>query len=323
MTLGQKIAWDNSVLPFELDRSGIRGRVARLGDVLDRILAGHGYPAEVEDLLAEAAVLTALIGPAIKLRWRLSLQVRGDGPVRILATDYFAPAGEGAPARMRAWASFDRDALRDAAAGAEPFGLLGEGVLAVTIDQGRHMLPYQGIVELGGGGLAEALARYFSQSEQLPTRFAVAAAREGQGREAGWRAGGLMVQQMPAASGGDDEAVRSAAERAEDWRRTNILIDTVERDELVGPEVAPTDLLVRLFHEEVPRVFPAQPITFGCTCSREKAEAVLRQMDPAERARAVTADGTITVDCQFCGARYSFAPEELGTPPAGDGPDGA
>ena len=104
MTLAGRIAWDDTVLPFQLDRADIRGRVGRLDSVLETILGQHDYPAPVAALVAEAALITALIGQTIKLRWQLSLQIRGDGPVRLIATDYFGPAEEGAAgadARLR------------------------------------------------------------------------------------------------------------------------------------------------------------------------------------------------------------------------------
>ena len=113
MSLGARIAWDDTVLPFQLDQSDIRGRVARLDGVLDRALEQHDYPAQIEALVAEMTLLTALIGQTVKLRWKLSLQVRGDGPARLIATDYYAPTEEGAPARIRAWASFDERRLTD------------------------------------------------------------------------------------------------------------------------------------------------------------------------------------------------------------------
>ena len=105
MSTGTQIAWDDSVLPFQLDASGIRGRIARLDGVLDQVLKQHAYPSVIEALVAETAVLTALIGQTIKLRWKLSLQVRGKGPARLIATDYYGPTEEGGPARMRAYAS--------------------------------------------------------------------------------------------------------------------------------------------------------------------------------------------------------------------------
>ena len=174
MTSLSQIAWDDTVLPFQLDRSDIRGRVARLDGVLDRILAQHRYPSVVEALVAEAAVLTALIGQTIKLRWKLSLQIRGNGPIRIIATDYYAPSAEGGSARMRAWASYDAERLDTDAPG---FPQIGSGYLALLLDQGSGTTPYQGITPLAGGSLSACAETYFAQSEQLPTRFALSFGR--------------------------------------------------------------------------------------------------------------------------------------------------
>lgn len=176
MTLGSQIAWDDTVLPFQLDRSDIRGRVARLDGTLEEILAQHSYPPEIEALVAEATLLTAMIGQTIKLRWRLSLQIRGDGPARLIATDYYAPTDEGAPARIRAWASYDENRLEP---GGNPFDQIGRGYFAIVIDQGKGMAPYQGITPLAGGSLRACAESYFAQSEQLPTRFALSFGTDG------------------------------------------------------------------------------------------------------------------------------------------------
>ncbi|MEM7710428.1 MAG: Hsp33 family molecular chaperone HslO, partial [Pseudomonadota bacterium] len=135
--------WDDTVLPFQLDSSDIRGRVARLDGVLDQVLAQHAYPPAIEALVAEMSLLTALIGQTVKLRWKLSLQVRGDGPARLIATDYYGPTDDGAPARIRAYASYDAPRQAEMTlAGAEPFDLIGKGYFAILIDQGQGMEPY-------------------------------------------------------------------------------------------------------------------------------------------------------------------------------------
>ncbi|MFC2969965.1 Hsp33 family molecular chaperone HslO [Acidimangrovimonas pyrenivorans] len=334
MTLGSKIAWDDTVLPFQLDRSDIRGRVARLDGVLDTILAQHDYPPQIEALVAEAALLTALIGQTIKLRWKLSLQIRGDGPARIIATDYYGPREEGAPARIRAWASFDEERLDPKA---KPFDLIGKGYFAILIDQGAGTTPYQGITPIAGGSLSACAETYFAQSEQLPTRFAISF---GQSREPGqplqWRAGGVMLQVMPKASpfatgGGSAEGGLLHAtdilhgEAEENWNRANMLLDTVEDLELIGPKVHATDLLVRLFHEETPRVFDAQPVEFGCTCSADKVRQSLSIYSAKDIGTMTTDAGIVTADCQFCGAHYEFDPKTLGfeaeNPPEEDAGD--
>ena len=165
MTIGTQLAWDDTVLPFQLDLSDIRGRVARLDGTLDRVLKQHNYPVPIEALVAEACLITALIGQAMKLRWRLSLQIRGAGAVRLIATDYYGPTDDGQAARMRAYASYDENAVLEG----WPFDLIGEGYFTVLIDQGEGMTPYQGITPLSGGSLSACAESYFAQSEQLPT----------------------------------------------------------------------------------------------------------------------------------------------------------
>lgn len=320
MTFGQKIAWDDTILPFQLDNADIRGRVARLDGVLDGILKQHNYPAVIEALVAEMALLTALIGQTIKLRWKLSLQVQTKGAVRMIATDYYAPAKEGEPARIRAYASFDADKITDAA----PFGQLGEGYFAVLIDQGPGSEPYQGITPISGKALKDCAEAYFAQSEQLPTRFVLSF---GKSTEAGgaehWRAGGVLLQHMPQASpfaqgGGSGEGGLLQPEDLvqgddrENWNRVNILLDTVDDLELIGPSVPPTDLLVRLFHEEQPRVFDMQPVRFGCTCSEERVRNSLSIYSAQDIGTMTTEDGIVTADCQFCGKHYRLDPGTLG-----------
>ncbi len=319
MTIINQIAWDDTVLPFQLDRSDIRGRVARLDGVLEHILSRHEYPAPVAALVAELALLTALIGPTIKLRWKLSLQVRGNGAIRTIAADYYAPETEDGPARIRAWASFDAERLTKD----DPFTQIGNGYFAILIDQGAGNLPYQGITPLAGGSLSACANTYFAQSEQLPTRFALAYGNSQlPGDRVRWRAGGLMLQTLPASrvaneGGSGENGLLEAADilqgaESEDWGRANHLLDTVEEMELIGPTVAPTDLLVRLFHEETPRVFDPQRVEFGCSCSADRVRGTLSIYSAKDIAHMTTPEGIVTADCQFCGAHYQFDPRSLG-----------
>ena len=319
MTQGTKIAWDDTVLPFQLDDVDMRGRVARLDGVLEGILKQHDYPPQVEALVAEMALLTALIGQTIKLRWKLSLQVQSKGAVRMIATDYYGPEKEGEPARIRAYASYDADRLTDDA----PFEQIGEGYFAIMIDQGKGMTPDQGITPLAGGSLAACAEAYFAQSEQLPTRFSLSFGKSsGPGEPEHWRAGGIMLQHMPKASPlsasgeGTGEVLKAddlvEGDEAENWNRVNILLGTVEDLELIGPSVPPTDLLLRLFHEEQPRVYDAQPVRFGCTCSEDRVRQSLSIYSARDIEKMTTDDGRVTADCQFCGAHYDLDPVTVG-----------
>lgn len=321
MTHAKQLAWDDTVLPFQLDKSDIRGRVARLDGVLSGVLRQHKYPPQVEALVAEMTLLTALIGHSIKLRWKLSLQVQSKGAIRRIATDYYGPSKEGEPARIRAYASFDADQLSKGA----PFDQIGQGYFAILIDQGEGTQPYQGITPIAGGSLAACAEAYFAQSEQLPTRFSLSFGRSSEpGVAEHWRAGGIMLQHMPksslSATAGEatGEGGLLAAtdllkgDDSENWNRVNILLDTVEELELIGPTVSPDDVLVRLFHEETPRVFDAQPLRFGCTCSEERVRQSLSIYSAKDIAKMTTAEGRITADCQFCGAHYDLDPATVG-----------
>ena len=323
MSLTSQIAWDDTVLPFQLDRCDIRGRICRLDGLLNQVLSQHDYPEKIEALVAEMTMLTALIGQTIDLRWKLSLQVRGDGPARILATDYYGANEAGEPARIRAWASFDKDRLDE---GDTPFDLIGKGYFAILIDQGDGMKPYQGITPIAGGSLTSCAETYFAQSEQLPTRFQLTAGRSTlPGGVEAWRAGGVMLQHMPKASpsvetgegGGGDDGVLIASDLLEDdaeenWNRANILLSSVEEIELIGPTVQPTELLLRLFHEEEPRVYDAQSVKFGCSCSEDKVRNSLSIYSAKELTHMTTDKGEIVADCQFCGAHYVMDPATVG-----------
>jgi molecular chaperone Hsp33 len=325
MTDVNSSGWDDTVLPFQLDNSDIRGRIARLDTALAGILQQHDYPPQVEALVAEMALLTALIGQTIKLRWKLQLQVQSNGPVRMIATDYYGPEEDGAPARIRAYASYDADRLTDGA----PIDQIGEGYFAVMIDQGAGMTPYQGISPLSPESLSKSAEGYFAQSEQLPTRFELSFGKSTlPGEPERWRAGGVMLQHMPKASPfaaqseGSGDILKPAdllgGDEHENWSRVNILLDTVDDLELIGPTLEPSDVLLRLFHEELPRVFEKQRVHFGCTCSEDRVRQSLSIYSARDIGTMTTDEGRVTADCQFCGAHYDMDPLTLGFEAAKD-----
>ena len=307
---------DDLVLPFRTVRSGVIGRLVRLGPAVDEILSHHSAPEPVSQTLGEAVALTAMLGTALKIDGKLTLQTKTDGLLDFLVVSYEPPG------RLRAYARYDKKRVGDN--DIDPGELLGEGHLAITIDPGEDMERYQGIVALDGEGVGDAALSYFRQSEQLPSFIRLAVARHYTAGENGapgrwqWRAGGLMIQHLPSAGGTDpdlDEAFEIDAlenEEDDDWERTRILASTVEDHELLDPTLAPERLLYRLFHEEGVRAFPVAPIEAYCRCSRERVAAFLKSFGAAELTDMREPDGSISVTCEFCTKSYKFAPDELG-----------
>ena len=298
------------VLPFQLEASGARGRLVRLGPVADEILNRHAYPEPVLLLLGEAVTLTAMLGAALKFEGKFILQTQSNGPVSFLVVHYSTPG------HVRGYASFDRDHLaRSPNGGGETQPLLGDGHLAMTIDPGAGMERYQGIVALAGKTLVDAAHQYFDQSEQIPTFIRIAVARHfaaGEGANPGrwsWRAGGLMVQKLTREGGrpesGDLTQPTGATAGDDGWRRAQALAATVEDHELLDPALPPERLLYRLFHEEDVRAFEAAPLDAQCNCSRERVETMLKQFSPDELG-GMAEDDVITVTCEFCNIPYRF-----------------
>ena len=307
---------DDRVLPFSVEPLDVRGRVVRLGPAVDHILSQHKYPPPVARLVGEAAALTVLLGSALKMEGRFQLQTKSDGFIDMLVVDFDAPDS------IRAFARYDEAKLADAPASGD---LLGKGHLAFTIDQGNEMSRYQGIVALEGQGLEAAAHEYFLRSEQIPTLVRLAVAENVTGEGATWRAGGLMVQFLPASSDrqrqadlppGDAPAdyVVEEPEVDDAWVEARTLAETIEDHELVDPTLSSERLLFRLFHERGVKVFPPQPVHDACRCSRERIEAMLRRFTPQERTDMIGDNGQIGVTCEFCSVHREFDPREFDKP---------
>jgi molecular chaperone Hsp33 len=299
---------DDFVLPFQIESSGARGRLVRMGPAISTILGQHDYPEAVSNLLGEAMTLTAMLGASLKFDGKFILQTSSEGPVSFLVAHYYAPGN------IRGYASYDESAV-DAVTGGgqEQARLLGQGHLAMTIDQGPEMDRYQGVVPLEGANLSEAADLYFRQSEQLPTFIKIAIARHyeaGKDDQPGswsWRAGGLMVQKLT----GEGGTPRTNGHDEDDaWTRARLLAATVEDHELLDPLLAPERLLYRLFHEERVRAFDATALSAFCQCSRERVEQMLASFTQDDIADMVE-DGRVKVTCEFCNSRYEFAAAEL------------
>jgi molecular chaperone Hsp33 len=312
-TRGLALPQDDLVLPFRTVRSDVVGRVIRLGAVVDAVLSRHAYPEPVSHALGEALALTAMLGSALKVEAKLILQTKTDGALDLLVADFVAPG------KVRGYASFDKSdaGLAEAKGRGDQGVLLGKGHMAMTIDPGSDKDRYQGIVPLEGEPLVDAAHTYFRQSEQLPTFIRLAVARHygpatGEGQRVwAWRAGGLMVQQLPREGGKRPDAAASEDDDEENWNRARHLAATVEDHELLDPTLSPERLLYRLFHEEGVRVTPTTALAAECRCSRARIQGYLQRFGAEELKDMREPDGGITVTCEFCSRKYRFASAEI------------
>ena len=278
-----------------------RGRIARLGSVLDAILASHNYPATIEKLLAEALTLTALLGSLLKEpQGQLTLQAQTEGgPVDLMVCDYLG--GE-----LRGYIRHDAEKL--AGLPDEPTlpDLFGKGYLAITFDQPLAKERYQGIVPLEGKNLGEAAQSYFAQSEQIPSLVRLAAEKRGNH----WFAGGLLLQHLPEGEEGR-ERLHTRLDHP-DWPHVAILGGSVKAEELTDPTLPLDDLLWRLFHEEDElRTLAATALRRGCRCDPDYVRSVIARFPEDDRAAMVGEDGMIRVDCAFCSTSFSIDPGEV------------
>jgi molecular chaperone Hsp33 len=278
-----------------------RGRIARLGPVIDSILANHGYPPVIERLLAEALTLTALLGSLLKEpRGQLTMQAQTkSGIVDLMVCDYLG--GE-----LRGYVRHDPEPLEAASANPSLKELFGEGFLAITFDQPVSDERYQGIVPLEGKNLAEAAQSYFAQSEQIPSLVRLAAEKKGEH----WSAGGLLLQHLPEGEEGRDR-LHTRLDHP-DWPHVAILGGSVKSGELTDAALPLDDLIWRLFHQEDEvRTLPAVPLSRGCRCNPDYVRSVIARFPADEREAMVGDDGVIRVDCAFCSSSFAIVPDEL------------
>jgi molecular chaperone Hsp33 len=290
---------DDLAAPFQIEGQPARGRLVRLGPVVDDILSRHDYPEPVARLLGEACALAALVGASLKFEGRLIVQAQGDGPVNYVVADYDTSGG------LRGYCRFD--AVRLAALEAERPGasaLLGQGLFIMTVDPTGGKDRHQGVTAIAGDTLALSAEAYFDQSEQVPTRVRLAVGQVHDAMGLRWRAGGMMIQSIA-----EDQA-RGSTEDA--WERAQILFATVGEDELVDPLILPETLLYRLFHEDGVRLFPAKPLFAFCRCSRERVAGMLGAFPAADIEGMIETDGRIHVTCEYCAREYVLEPAAVG-----------
>ena len=291
----------DAALGVAIPSRNARGRIARLGPVVDTVLANHGYPPIIEKLLAEALTLTALLGSLRKEpQGQLTFQAQTEGGIiDLMVCDYLG--GE-----LRGYVRHDRERLADATKDPGLKELFGKGYLAITFDQPIAKERYQGIVPLEGKNLAEAAQSYFAQSEQIPSLVRLAAQKRGDQ----WFAGGLLLQHLPEGEEGR-ERLHTRLDHP-DWPHVAILGGSVKPEELTDPALTLDALIWRLFHEEDEvRTLAGTRLSRGCRCDPEYVRSVIARFPADERADMVGDDGMIRVDCAFCSSSFAIEPKAL------------
>ena len=292
----------DTILGFTIPARHVRGRLVRLGPVLDDVLSAHRYPPVIERLVAEALVLASLLGSTLKDEdGQLTLQAQTEqGVVSLLVADYKAGA-------VRGYAQFDPDRLAELGDDPTLFGLFGKGFLAITFDMAATGERYQGIVPLEGASLAAAAEHYFAQSEQIPSLSHIAVRHD---RGAGCLAAGLLLQHLPEGEVGRERL--HVRHDHPDWEHVAIMARTLTDEELTDAALPMTDIAWRLFHEDGEiRVLDAQPVTKGCRCEIGHIRSVLSRFAPEERAQMADERGIISVDCAFCSRIFPVSLAEL------------
>ena len=273
---------------FLFEEADVRGESVRIGTALDQMLANQPYSTTLRTLLGEFAAAAVLISNNLKYTGRITLQARSEQAVSLVMVECSSRR------HIRGIAQGDL-----AAEATNPITLLTGGQLVLTVERDAGQR-YQGIIALDQGTLAETLEHYFSQSEQLGTRFWLTS--DGQ------KSAGLMLQQLP-------EQIAAGDLRDEQWNTLCILTDTLQPAELMG--LTSEELLFKLYHEETVTLYPAAPILFKCRCSRERSADAIALLAEAEREEIIAEQGHITMTCELCGETYRFGQDVLSSSSAG------
>ena len=277
-------------LSFIIPERNARGRLVRLGPVLEEILSAHGYPPAIEALLAEGLVLTALLGAMLKdAGGQLTMQVQTEGgAVSLLVCDYRG-------GQLRGYIQHDADRLAELPIDPTLFALFGKAYLAITFDQAVSGERYQGIVPLDGNSLSEAVESYFGQSEQIPSLVRVGISDR--------VAGGILLQHLAEGEDGR-ERIHTRLDHPE-WEHVEARGISVAAPELTDAALPLDDLVWRLFHDEAEvRVLGDAMLSKGCRCDLAHISGVIGRFPEEERQAMAGSDGVITVNCEFCAKTF-------------------
>ncbi|MGB1539500.1 MAG: Hsp33 family molecular chaperone HslO [Rickettsiales bacterium] len=299
--------------PFLIDECHVKGNFIRLGEAMHEIASRHNYPEAISKLLGEQMVLACMLSGNLEEKGSLTMQVKGsgEGPVKFTVVDINA---EG---HIRGYAELDEGAAKQVAKMVKTKDtppvlqdFVGKkGYLSITVNAGRNAQQYQGIVALAGETMSDALEEYFTQSEQVAVSIKVAVDQMTEKGKPKWYASGMMIQRVPT-EGGKKRSKKQLAEDEEHWNRAEILMNSVQKDELLNPQLPAQTLLLRLFNEDGVWVYEPRQLKAQCRCSRQRVEDVLSTF-PKEDIEDMKMDGVISVSCQFCNKTEVFREEDI------------
>jgi molecular chaperone Hsp33 len=255
----------------------IRGRLVCLTAAWQRMLERRGYPEAIVRLLGHTTALNVLLAANQKGAGRVTLQVQGAGPVRLLVADCTSEL------RIRGMAQYEDDIVL---ARPSERALLGNGRMAVTLEDMTSGQLYQSLVPLEGESLERIFEHYLTQSEQLHAFLRLHAD--------GGALAGLLLEKLPGADARDPDG----------WNRIQHLAATLALDET--RDAQPYDLLTRLFPEELMRVFPLFPVEYHCPYDEEKVKSVLRSLGREEVESILSERGEVVIRNEMCNHEYRF-----------------
>ncbi|MDU8923461.1 Hsp33 family molecular chaperone HslO [Pasteurellaceae bacterium LIM206] len=257
----------------------VRGEWVRINQSFADTLNTHHYPAAVRNLLGEMLVATSLLTATLKFKGHITVQIQGDGPLKLALVNGTDEQNMRALARLQG----------DICEGMSLHDMVGKGVLVITIapEQGER---YQGVIGLDKPTITECLEDYFARSEQLQTQLIIRTG-EYDGQPV---AAGMLLQIVPDGSGSED-----------DFEHLATLTATVKDEEMFG--LSAEEMLYRLYHEETVEIFPPQTVRFHCGCSQARSGAALLLV-PDEEIEQILAEhnGSIDMQCECCGTHYLF-----------------
>lgn len=259
---------------FLFEHTPLRGELVHLDATWQEVLTRHDYPPAVRARLGEMMASCLLLSATLKFNGTVTMQVQGEGAINLMVVEATSRR------TVRGMAQWQGEVVAG-----DLHAQFGAGRLTITIDPGTGGERYQGIVALEGDSLADAIDTYLDRSEQLPTRMWLAADENS--------AAGMLLQKLPGTDADDDA-----------WNRVQALGATLSAGELLA--LPAQEIIHRLFHEEEVRLFDTEPVSFHCSCSRERVAGMLHSLGQDEVMDILRSEGAIEVTCEFCNKRYRF-----------------